>query len=62
MWVHFITAKGHLPIEWVHVIIWEKEGKMNLIGIIVIVAIAAGLLIWKKCGGGCATKGKKEKK
>lgn len=36
--------------------------KMNLIGIVVIVAVAVGLLVWKKCGGGCATKEKKEKK
>ncbi len=35
---------------------------MNLIGIIVIVAVAAGLLFWKKCGGGCTMKDKKDKK
>jgi len=34
----------------------------TLIGIIVIVAVAAGLLLWKKCGGGCSMKDKQEKK
>lgn len=35
---------------------------MNIFGIILIVAVAIGLLCWKKCGGGsCGTK-KEDKK
>ena len=31
---------------------------MNIFGIALIVIIAAGLLFWKKCGGGCGMKKK----
>jgi len=34
---------------------------MNIFGIVIIIAIAVGLFIWKKCGGCCGTK-KEDKK
>lgn len=35
---------------------------MNIFGILIIVAVAIGLLLWKKCGGSCGTKEQDKKK